>query len=189
MNKKFLFIVSLACAFVLIGATSAKAESNDNEANNEVKSVNEARDAGDVGEKLSEQHKKVSDDVVKELKDSAEKDNEIKDEVNAIAEGVATSSEAIREKMDKIETRSSFRTFLFGSDYKNLGALRSELVTSDNHIERLTKALDKTTSSTIKSSLEAQITQLQATKTKAETFVKDNESKFSLFGWFIKLFQ
>ena len=57
-----------------------------------------------------------------------------------------------------------------------------------NHVNRLTKARERVTSDEVKADLGAQIAVLAEANVKAETFVKENEDKFSLFGWLIKLF-
>ena len=170
MNKKILYIVSLACALSLIGATSAFA-----------KSENGSKQTG-------EQHRSAVANIVQELVKVANRDSQIGEEVKVVAQEEKDQSEIVKEKMDKVENGGGLKTFFIGSDYKNLGALRSELVTTQNHLNRLNKALERTTSTTIKADLETQIKDLEAIKTKADSFVKTNESKFSLFGWFVKLF-
>jgi hypothetical protein len=109
--------------------------------------------------------------------------------VKAVAKEEKDSVEGVSAKMEQVEKRNGFKTFLIGSDYKNLGALRSELVTTQNHIDRLTKSLERATSTENKVDLEKQIAELEGIRTKAEAFVKDQEGKFSLFGWLVKMLQ
>jgi len=199
MNKKYLFFISVACVLTLVSASNALAKPNEARAEDENEIKMEARvgddneredeNRGVSGTSTSEQHRSAVADVAQKLKEVAEKDGSISEEVKQVAQEENDTSEKIKEKMEEVENRSSFRTFLFGSDYRNLGALRSELVTTANHIDRLTKSLDRMTSSTLKTELETQITELEAIETKAENFVKANESKFSLFGWLVRLFQ
>lgn len=165
-----LYVATFACALALV-ATGVSAQSNETE--------NKSR---------GEQHRSNVANVVQELEKIGDRDNQIGEEVKTVAQKEKTESEIVKEKMDKVENRGAFKTFLIGSDYKNLGALRSELVTTQNSLDRLTKALDRTSSTTVRTDLEAQISELQAIKIKAESFVKDNESKFSLFGWLVRLF-
>ncbi len=73
--------------------------------------------------------------------------------------------------------------------YKNIGVIRSELAKSSNQLERLKDLVAKTTNATDKAELEAQIKALEESQVKVNKFVTDNESKFSLFGWFSKLFK
>lgn len=90
--------------------------------------------------------------------------------------------------MDKVEKVSKFRTVFLGTDYKNLGSLRSELVKIPNAIDRITKAMERATDVNVKADLQKQIDALKAIQTKAETFIKDNEGQFSFLGWFVRLF-
>jgi hypothetical protein len=170
MNKKIFYIVSFACTLSLVGATSVFAQSE-----------NGSKQTG-------EQHRSAVANVVQELIKIGDRDIIIGEEVKTVAQEEKGQSEIIKEKMDNVENRSGFKTFFIGSDYKNLGELRSELVTSQNHLDRLNKALERATSETIETDLEEQIAELETIKTKAESFVKENESKFSLFGWVVRLF-
>lgn len=171
MNKKIVSILSFVFVFALVGVVSVWADS-------------------DNSKKAGDQHKSEVAKVVQDLIEIADRDSGIGTEVKAIAQEEATTNEKIKEKMNAVEDRGGFKTFLIGSDYKNLGALRSELVTTANHIEKLNKVLDKTISTSTKVELETQIENLSAIQTKAENFIKSEveEGNFSLFGWLVKLF-
>lgn len=167
MNKKSLFGVSLLLSFVLMGNSTIFA---------------------DNGEKVSEQHRNNVGRVVQELESIATKDRGLESEVNSVAKEEKDAIDEVSKKIEKVEKRWSIATFLIGSNYKNLGNLRSELVKTANHIERLTRSLERTASSTIRAELETQILELSDIKTKAENFIKDQEGKFSLFGWMVRMF-
>ena len=143
----------------------------------------------DKGKEMSEQHKSNVANVVQDLTELAGKDQNIGEDVRAVAQEQASSSERAIEAMQAVEARGGFKTFLIGTDYKNIGALRSEVVTTQNSIDRLTKAMDRATDDAVKADLETQIKALQETNTNALNFIQTNESRFSLFGWFVKLFQ
>ena len=165
MNKKIMYALSLLAMFSL--ALLAHAEN--------------------ATSSLGEQHRSRVSNFVQELEKVADRDRKIGEEVKAVAQEEKEISEKVKEKMENIEKRGALRTFLIGSDYKNLGALRSDLVTSRNHIERLNKALERTDSSSIKTVLETQIKDLTDIQTKAEDFAKSMEGKFSLFGWLSRM--
>lgn len=141
---------------------------------------------------MSEQHRASTTRVVQELNRVAEKAAAAKDEVKSVAKDEDEISKRVSEKIKAAESRNSFMTFLVGAGYKNLGALRSELVTTQNHIERLTKALDRvattSTGTSTRAELETQINELKNILAKAESFVKAQEGKFSLFGWMVRMF-
>jgi len=119
----------------------------------------------------------------------ANRNGGIGQEVRAIAQEYASTSDRIIETKSKVEDRPTWVSVLIGADYKNLGALRSEVVTTQNHIKRLTAARDRSTSSTTQATLDTQIQALKDTASSTETFVKENEDSFSFLGWFFKLFQ
>jgi len=169
MNKKIMFVLVIGVLAVL-GSTSVLAKTNE------------------TGKRFSEQHKEQIGKIVQELLRAADGDKQIGDEVRVIAQEEKDKIDSIKAKMDRIEERNRFKVFLIGSDYKNLGDLRSDLVTSQNHLDRLNRALERTTSSTLKVDLEIQIKELQTVKDRAEAFAKINEEKFSLLGWLVKMF-
>ncbi len=143
----------------------------------------------DTGEKVSVQHRSKVAEVVKQLSAVAKQARGIGDEISKIANEQNITGEEEATIMEKIEARGKLKNFLIGTDYKNIGALRSALATTTNHLERLKKALQKADTEELKTKLTAQITALEQAKTQVESFVKTNLSKFSLFGWLVKLFQ
>lgn len=171
MNKKLLFGLSLIAAFtLLVGVSTTYASS-------------------DEGEKAGEQHRSDVAKVVQKLEKIANEDNDIESEVKDVAQEEESASEKVKEKMDAVDKRGGFKTFLIGSDYKNLGELRSELVTTDNDLNRLNKAFVKSKDDSVKADLQAQINELTTIKSEAEDFAKSIEDKFSLFGWLVRMFQ
>jgi hypothetical protein len=112
----------------------------------------------------------------------------IGDQVRAVAQAQNDVVGAEATAIDKIQNRSGVKTFFIGTDYKNIGMLRSEMVKTRNQIDQLNALLDKTTSAETKATLTAQIQALTLEQQKINNFVNINESKFSLLGWFVKLF-
>jgi len=162
-------------------ATSTTVRSDDEDKNNK-------EDDNNDDNKISEEHRNTIADVVFKLKEAGDRDDEISDEIKVIADDQATSSIKTEKAMKEIENRSAFKTFLFGTDYKNLGALRSEIVTTDNNIGRLKKASEKASDPAVKAELDTQIEALKNVQEKTDSFIKTNESKFALFGWLIRIF-
>jgi len=142
----------------------------------------------DKGKMTSQERKSKIAEVVQKLIELAGKDENIGEEVRLVAQEQKESNKRATEAMEAVETRGKFRTFLFGTDYKNVGVLRSELVKTENHINRLSRALDRAEDSEIQAGLDAQIAELQETQSQTESFIQENESKFSLLGWLVKLF-
>lgn len=138
--------------------------------------------------KLIEERKAEIAAIKDKLLEIAKKNSRVAEDVNAVADDVEQAGNDAVDSQTKIEERSKLKTFLFGSDYKNLGTLRSTLVSTQNQIDRLTKAKERTTNSTTIAEIDAQIAKLTEMKDKATNFVSNNESKFSLFGWVRKIF-
>jgi len=135
-----------------------------------------------------EQHKSTVSTFVQNLLDVANKESGIGDQVKAVATEQEQSKEKVADAIDKVKNRNTIKTFLFGTDYKNIGQLRSEMVTTDNSISKLKTLLGETTSSGNQAILQSQITSLEQEQTKINNFITTNESKFSLLGWLVKLF-
>lgn len=140
------------------------------------------------GQTNAQLHRSVVANFVQTLVRVADREGGIGEQVRVIAQQQNQSASTTAVALEKVENRGKIKTFLIGSDYKNLGALRSELVQTRNRIEQLTRLADKATSAD-KADLLQQIKNLQQEQTWIENFIKTNENKFSLFGWLVKLFQ
>ena len=116
-------------------------------------------------------------------------DKDLDKKVKDIIEEKASSSDGVKNKVEQLEKRSKLKTFLIGTDYKTLGALRSEVVQTRNDIDKINRMVNDLASSTEKDNLLSQLNTLEKTQTDLEQIIKNNESKFSLFGWFVKMFQ
>ena len=165
-----LFIMFLVAAFTLcFSVASAKAQ-NDKQVN-------------------GIDHRSTVSAVVKNLLNVANNEKGgIGDEIRAVAQAQNDAQNAVASEIDKINNRSKVKTFLIGTDYKNIGQLRSEMVKTGNQIDQLNRLLSRTTSTQTIVSLQGQIKILEQEQQKINDFLKANESKFSLFGWFVKLF-
>jgi len=112
----------------------------------------------------------------------------IGEQVRTVAQQQNQAVASTTAAMEKIQTRSKAKTFLIGTDYKNTGQLRSEMVQTQSRIEQLTRLTEQAKNAADKTTLQAQIQTMEQEQSKIETFLKANESKFSLFGWLVKLF-
>ncbi|MBI3337181.1 MAG: hypothetical protein HY005_00975 [Candidatus Staskawiczbacteria bacterium] len=145
--------------------------------------------AQNSGKANGAEHKSAVATFVQSLLDAANKEKwEIGEQIKVIANEQNDGKDNVANAIDKIQSRNSIKTFLIGTDYKNVGRLRSEMVKTENQINQLNRLLDKTTNTDTKTILQAQIEALKQEQQKINDFLKANESKFSLFGWFVKLF-
>lgn len=143
---------------------------------------------GRAGGKADEHRSEVAK-FVQTLLGASARMGGIGEEVRKIASEQASSTEKVASAVEKVEKRNKIKTFLIGSDYKNLGAIRSEIVTTENRLQRLSREVERMASSSDKTAVAAEIASLEQEQVRIEVFVKSNESKFSIFGWAVRLFQ
>lgn len=145
-------------------------------------------DSEDKDELGSQEHRSAAADFVQVLLQAADRDKGLGEQVRVIAREQERDEATTTDAIKKIENRSKVKTFLIGSDYKNLGALRSEMVKTRNRIKQLEGVLGKAKNAANADEIKSQIEALNKEQTKIEAFVKTQEGKFSLFGWLMKLF-
>lgn len=136
-----------------------------------------------------EEHRAAVADFVENLLEVSDNEYAEREQIRTIAQEQNQSASTTIRAMEKVQTKSKIGTFLFGSDYKNLGTLRSETVQTRNRIEQLNRIMENAQNEGDKTELQNQVQILEQEQTKIENFVKSQESKFSLFGWLVKLFQ
>ena len=137
---------------------------------------------------MANEHHRVVSRLVHELLQIADREGGIGAEVRVIAHAEDESATTTESAMKKVEEKGGVAVFFFGSDFKNLGVIRSELAATTKNIARLQTLLASTTNATDKASLTVQIQALQVEKAKVEAYVEAHESAFSLFGWLTKYF-
>jgi len=173
-KTKFLFIVLVG--ILVLGLANFVLAKSDNVQNNN-------------GKNQAEKHRStVSGFVQKLLKVADNEKNNIGEEVRVIAQEQDQNKEKIADQIDTVQRRSKIKTFLIGTDYKNVGALRSEMVQTRNRIDQLNKLVEQTTNEADKAEIQTQITVIKTEQINIETMLTTNESEFSLFGWVRKLF-
>jgi len=141
-----------------------------------------------LGQETAALHRSIVASFVQSLLAVAEQDSAIGPQVKVIAQQQNQDEAVTDEALQSVETRGKIKTFLVGSDYKNLGALRSQYVHTRNRIRQLTRLMNDTQDETVKATLATQIQTLNTDMTNLNKFITDNENQFSLFGWFFKLF-
>lgn len=199
MKTKIMPVILSIFIFSFAMFSTVQAENSKNNENDEIKMRgnatstlvrnNNASTTGNAqGKFTSETHRSVVANFVHSLIKVADREGGIGAEVREIAKSQNDSATTTTSAMVKVERKGSFRTFLFGSDYKNLGVIRSEIATTTNNIARLKLLLDKATTTTDRAELNIQIQALETELSKINAFITARENRFSLFGWFNKLF-
>jgi len=177
MLKKFLIFLTVIAIFSLTAWVVAKADQNQ---------ANENSTSSEKGQLNAEEHRSaVANFVQSLLKAASSTEGGIGEQVRVIAQQQNQSATTTIKAMEKVQTRNKIQTFLFGSDYKNLGALRSEMVQTRNRLDQLNRLIQNATDT---AEIQTQIQTLEQEQTKIENFIKAQEGKFSLFGWLLKLF-
>src|SRR4030042_1363447 len=161
------------------------------ETSNQAQSQNQNQEqntstAGQQGQITSEQHRSVVAGFVQSLLQVADREGGIGEQVRTIAQQQNQSASTTIQAMEKVQTRSRVKTFFFGSDYKNLGSLRSEMVQTENRLEQLNVVMENVQNEGDKTEIQSQIQTLEQEQIKIENFIKAQEGKFSLFGWLVK---
>lgn len=170
-------------------ANSSVLEENENKVAYSATSSKETRSGNKKGTTTAELHRSEVAKFVQTLLSSPVRVGGIGEQVRLIAQEQASSTEIMVDAIEKVEQRGKVRTFIIGADNKNLGVIRSELVTMQNRIQRLGAEAERMASSTEKDTLIREIVSLGEERMKIETFIKDNEDVFSLFGWVRKIFE
>lgn len=147
----------------------------------------EAKEKRGMGQE--EMHRSVVASFVQTLLGAADRMNGVSGEVRAIAQEQVTSSEKVVEAVKNTKKRGWIKTMLIGSDYKNLGVIRSEMMTTENRMERLNREMERIVSPSDRMAILDEIQSIKDEQAKLKTFIEANENKFSLFGWAARLFQ
>jgi len=167
-------------------ARDCKIASTDNEDNEDEDEDNDEIASGQANAEL---HRSVVANFVQSLlKVASRSEGGIGEQVRVIAREQNDNKETTADQIEAVQHRNKFKTFLIGTDYKNVGALRSEMVQTRNRLQQLNRLMEQTTVTADKAELQTQITTLEAEQTKIETLLKKAEGKFSLLGWLVKLF-
>lgn len=141
------------------------------------------------GQDTAELHRSTVATFVQSLLAVSDREGGIGQEVRVIAEQQNDTKDRASDLIYAVENRNKVKTFFIGTSYKNLGELRSQMVQTRNQIEQLTRLVVKAENDQDKAELQTQIQTLEQEQTKINDFITQNESKFSLFGWAVKLFR
>lgn len=141
------------------------------------------------GQNNAELHRSTVATFVQSLLAIADREGGIGQEVRVIAEQQNNTKDRSADLIYAVENRNKVKTFFIGTSYKNLGELRSQMVQARNQIEQLKRLAEKAENEGDKTELQTQIQTLEQEQTRLNDFITQNENKFSLFGWALKLFR
>lgn len=144
----------------------ADKEKNNSQAQNTEQEQN--KNAGNTGNQEQEQN---------------EQQAQIAEDLEGIAEEEEAAEEDVTGSIEEVEKRGKLKTLLVGTDYKNLGQLRSELVRNRNQIRKLTQLVNKVEGGENQQAIQNQIATLLQQREGIYNLIKTNEEKFSVLGW------
>lgn len=135
----------------------------------------------------AKQHKDEVIKVTKKLQDVANKEETVENvEVAAELEEVIVDAEDTVDEValaiDEVEKKPKWQVLLFGSDYKNLGALRSHLAHNTNAIRKLLKASDDAVDDTSSTEIQTQLEELLQERERISSVIEQHEDQFSILG-------
>lgn len=140
------------------------------------------------GQFTAQEHQNVVASFVQSLRSVADREGGLGEQVRIIAREQQDSVATTTDAMEKVESRGFLKTLFIGSDYENLGILRSGIARTQNTLEQLRTILISTTDATARTVITAQIQALETDQANMQSFVTAHENSFSFFGWFTKLF-
>jgi hypothetical protein len=162
--------------------------SNSAHATGSVKSNNGNAPTSVSGNLTAETHRSAVATFVQTLRATAARDGGIGAEVRAVAQAQNDAASTTIDAMTKLEKRSNVVSFFLGTDWKSVGTIRRAIAQNQADVKNLEKSLSLTTNASVRAELEAEIETLRNAGEDLENFVTSHEAKFSLFGWFTKLF-
>lgn len=138
------------------------------------------------GQANADAHRATVAIFVLSLKDVADEEKGIGNQVREIAQQQNEAKEKVAEEIEAVQKRSKVKTFFLGADHKNLGELRSEMVKAKAQTQQLENLAEKAENSENKAELQAQVQALEQEQIMIQEFITENEDQFSLFGWAFK---
>jgi len=105
------------------------------------------------------------------------------EDLDQVAETIVEEADDTAEAIEEVEDRPGWKTTLLGPDFKNLGQLRSTLAHNTNTLRKLSKTIDSVVAGGSDTTLQDQLTLLNAEREKIRALLQEQEGKFSLLGW------
>jgi len=147
----------------------------------------EGTEKGNSKMKNSSELKGFSKNIIKSLKTVAEDEPVVAEKLTELAKNKEKNQNKIVAAVEKIENKGSVKSFIVGTDYKNLGQLRNSIVQNQNQIKDLTQLISQVQGNENRLILQEQLKIMVAEREAINALIKEEEDSFSLFGWAFKL--
>ncbi len=203
MRKTVLYFCILFLVFVFALPVLAQRQGTQQQTQQQTQAQQQTQNAGEeqqiqtmtkteIRERASrvngDEHRSAVANFVQSLLNIADREKGgIGEQVRLVAQEQKQVQERVADQIEAIEKRNKIKTFLIGTDYKNIGALRSEMVQLRNRIRQLNQLMEQIKNEGDKTELQNQIQNMEQEAANIEAFIRANENKFSLFGWAARL--
>ncbi len=195
MNQKIRWTFAIFLALTMALGTSVTLAKSDKEKTNQGKNNSKSVNLKNFkkpdkakGETNAQIHREKIKEVVQNLEQVANQEEEaghgeLRDQVAQVIQEQQQTQEQTAAAIGQVEKRGKIKTFLVGTDYKNLGQLRSSLVHNRNEIRKLTQTSAQVQSDESRALIEAQLAELMRERERIKAVITENQESFSLFGW------
>jgi len=135
-----------------------------------------------------EQRKSEVVDEEQEQFQIIEKDNEIGEDVEAIAQTQIQNQEKLEIGIQKIQSRNGFVKFFIGPDYSEIKNLEKVLKQNKEQIQKLNEIKIQVVDQEEKSKALEQIQIFEDVDQEVNILLDESKKGFSIFGWIFELF-
>lgn len=168
--------------------SNPKNSSNGQESNDQNENKMENKNEYEDYQKMSEDRKSIVANAVEGMLKIADNNKGIGKQVRVIAQDQNLYRNAIEKSLGEAEDRSSLAKFFIGPNYNKINNAKKLLQKSQLQVDQLNQIKSQVTNQDVAKKLTNQITLLKKVSDQTEKLIKESESTFSLFGWFVKIF-
>jgi hypothetical protein len=167
------------------GGNSANAHANNGNSNDNSKNGTKTKENAAL-------HRQNITKVVGNLKKVAqdeemEGNTEVSNQIEEVAQDEEVEADEVTNAIDEVENRPKWKTLLFGTDYKNLGQLRSHLAHNTNSIRKLVGIQTQVSNQENEANVDDQLSTLLEERNRIVGIITDHENDFGLLGWVSRL--
>lgn len=126
---------------------------------------------------------------VQNLLNSTNLSGGIGNQVREIARTQNQSQEKIKKQINNIENKNKFLKFLFGTNYDALRTMQQEMEQNQERVRTLLQLKDQVVGFAEKQDIQGLIDSLNNQNVTLQDKITNELGKFSLLGWFSKLFK
>lgn len=187
-NAKKIFDEQNSPQGVVLGKENAKNEGKGN-ADKPDKAQGKPEDKGNKGQGSlnAAEHKQKIIEVVGNLNAVSDEEEEVGNEetsedIDEVVNDELDDVEDVTEAIKAVETRPKWKTLLFGTDYKNLGQLRSHLAHNTNSIRKLSRVQENVQAEN-QEQVQAQLGELVQERERIRSIITEHEDDFGILGW------